>query len=259
MTGRTNFNLWSRYYIEGYDMSGYTREYGPLTQEFDTHEDKSLTASIIGYLIGMGRTSPGTLNGLFDNTATSGLHTVESAAAGGSKTVTIAIGDLAAPAIGDPTFNGVFALNSYRYEPGGESQVSAAMLEFGSPHQPTGMKYSKPWGVLLHDNSAETAANSTTGEGVNNGAASSGGGFLVYHIFSVTGTGNVTISIDDSADDTTYGALSGATSGAIAHTAVPCAGVVQLATNATVKQYLRWQIALDTITACTFALSFVRG
>ena len=81
----------------------------------------------------------------------------------------------------------------------------------------------------------------------------------MYQITAVAGTGNATISIDDSEDGETYGALSGATSGAIAHTAIPCAGIVQLATNATVKQYLRFQVALDTITSVTFALAFVRG
>ena len=257
-TGRTNFNRWSRLYADGYDLSGYTREFGELQWEYDEHEDRNLAASIKGYLPGMARTSPGTVNGIFDNTATSGLHVVASGA-GVQRTVMIPVGIRGVPAVGDPTYMGVFEQLSYKGEPGGESQVSAAMIDFGAQHQPTGLNYDIPWGALLHAKEEETDANTETGAGVNNGAASTGGGYLVYQIFSVTGTGTVTISIDDSADDSTYGALSGATTGAIAHTAVPAAGVIQLATNATVKQYLRWQMALDTITACTFALAFVRG
>lgn len=256
--GRTNFNKYMRVYADGYDLSGYTRIMGPLSWEFEASEDRVLTSTIKGVLCDIANITPGTLNGVFDNTETSGLHAVASGA-GTQRTMMAPIGLLAAPDEGDPVFMGVFQQVSYMASPSSSGETLNAMLEFGGPYQPTRLNYDKPWGVLLHANGEETEANSTTGEGVDNDAASSAGGYLMYQIFSVTGEGTVTISIDDSADDSSYSALSGATSGAIAHGDVPAAGVVQLGTGATVKQYLRWQIAFDTITACTFALAFVRG
>ena len=247
-----------RIYANGYDLSGYSRSIGPLSWEYEQAEDRVLTSAVKGVLNDVASMTPGTLNGVFDNTATSGLHVVTNAA-GTQRTLMIPIGDLAVPAAGDPVFMGVFQQVSYMTSPSSSGETLSATLDFGDSYQPTRLNYDKPWGLLLHASGEETAANSTTGEGIDNDAASSAGGYLMYQIFSVTGEGTVTVSIDDSADDSSYSALSGATSVAIAHGSVPAAGVVQLGTDATVKQYLRWQIAFDTITACTFALAFVRG
>ena len=109
---------------------------------------------------------------------------------------------------------------------------------------------------MLHTKSAETAANSATGAGIDNGAASTAGGYLAFMGFA--GNGTATISIDDSADDSSYSALSGATSGELDFSSVQF-GLVALGTTATVRQYLRWQLALNTATTVTFALAFVRG
>ena len=51
MTGRTLFKH-SRVYIHGYDVSGYTRAYGPLDWTFDEVDLTALTDSVKGYLPG---------------------------------------------------------------------------------------------------------------------------------------------------------------------------------------------------------------
>ena len=79
---------------------------------------------------------------------------------------------------------------------------------------------------------------------------------MTWQVFA--GDGTATISVDDSADDNTYGALSGATSGEIDFSS-PSSGFVALATTATVKRYIRWQLSLNTANTVTFALAFVRG
>jgi hypothetical protein len=257
-TGRT-LQRWARVYIDGYDMSGYTRDIGPLGWMYDEVEQLSLLDGVKGALPNHPELSIGTLNGLFDNTATSGIHAALSSA-GVSRDVLIALGIRANPAAGDPAFMGAFNHNAYQIAPSGND--IALTVPFGKISPAEGMLYEKPWGTLLHANSEATAANTAAGVDDDRRAASTSlGGYLVYQILGVTGTGTVTISIDDNTTNTagTFGALSGATSGAIAHTAVPCSGIVQLGNTATVKRYLRWQMALDTITACTFVLGFVRA
>jgi len=257
-TGRT-LKRFSRVYVDGYDMSGYTREIGPLDWTYPEVEQVALMDSVKGALTDTPEISIGTLNGLFDNTATSGIHAVLSGA-DASRDVLIALGIRAAPAQGDPAFMGMFNQAGYGIAPSGGD--IALTIPFGKISPAEGLLYEKPWGVLLHENTEEDDANSAAGlDDDRRAAQTTKGGFLMYHILAVTGTGTVTISIDDASTNSggSFGALSGATTAAIAHTAVPCAGIIQLGVTATVKRYLRWQMALSTITACTFVLGFVRA
>ena len=250
MAGRT-VSRWARLYIDGYDMSGYARSLSPLVWTFDEADLTALSDSVKGYLPARVNLGIGTVNANLDNTATSGSHVVLSTS-GVPRTVMIAIGDRAEPAAGVPVYAGKFQQASYQAnEDGGAMAVSIAFDDYDAS---TRLNYEIPWGVLLHAKSAETEAN--TGTGVDNGAATAAGGYLIYQVFA--GDGTATISIDDSANNSDWAALSGATTGAIDCSAV-AAGIVQLGTTATVRQYLRWQIALDTATTVTFALAFVRG
>lgn len=252
MAGRT-ISKYSRFYADGYDLSGDTRSFGPLDCDYEYSATAGLTWEVKGGLLGQPSLAIGTLNGIF-NSDTAGIHTVVKTAA--PRNVMIPLGIQAAPVNGDPVFIGKFNQIGYGTEYG--DVMPTVTVPFGGQANSATMKYTDPWGLLLHAKASRTAANSST-TGINNGAASTAGGYLMYQIFSITGTGNVTISIDDSADGSTYAALSGATSGAIANTAAPASGIVQLATNATVRQYLRWQISFTGATACEFALAFVRG
>jgi len=252
MTGRTAAKF-ARFYMNGYDVSGHTRTFGPLVWTYDEQGDAALSDEIKNYLAGHPMLSVGELNGFFDNTATTGLHIIASGA-GVKRTVMCPIGMRAAPAAGDPVWCGEFT--QLGYQEAGEGIVGVNIPFGGWDNTGATKAYEQPWGVLLHANSAATAANSTTGAGINNGAASAKGGYLAYQVFS--GDGTATISIDDSADDSSYLALSGATSGELDCSSVQY-GVVALGTTADVRQYLRWQIALNSATTVTFALAFVRG
>jgi len=255
-TGRT-LSRWARVYINGYDFSGYTRGIGPLTHAYPEVEITALSDAVKGALMGQPEISPGTLTGIFDNTATSGLHTVLNAP-GSLRDMMVAVGIRAVPAEGDQVFMGSFNQNSYDTSPSGDD--IALTLEFGKTSPAEGMKYEQPWGVLLHENSAETGAN--TAVGVDDfGAASTTGGFMMYQILDYEGTGSVVITVQEASsnENAQFAGLTTATSGSIAHTAMPCAGIIQCETDAAVKQYLRWQIALTTLTSVTFVLGFVRG
>jgi hypothetical protein len=253
-TGRTTLKH-SRFYCAGFDLSGYTRSFGPCDWTFEEHDTTCpLGDEVKGYLPGHPSISVGALNGVLDNTVTSGLHAILSTA-GQSRVVMAPFGIRAAPAAGDPVFCGRF--DQLAYTAAGDG-VMAVNIPFGMWDVANLVDYPSPWGTLLHAKGAETAAN--TGTGIDNPTAGETlfGGYMVYQIFAYGGTGSATISIDDSANNVDFLALSGATSGAIAHTSMPTAGIVALGTNATVRRYLRWQLSLATLTSVTFALAFVR-
>lgn len=248
--------IWERLYIDGYDASCYTIDCGERGVDFDLGESFTLCDAVNGVVAGQANVTFGPVNGVFDNTATTGLHVLAVAAQGTRRYITNLRGVNAVPAIGDDAFCAVMLQQSYKATQG--DNMTTASVTFS--HDATaGMNYSQHWGACLHTLSAATGANSAN-TNADGGAASTGGGWLMYHITSITGSGTVTISVDDSANGTDWLALSGATSGAIATASAPTAGFVQLATNATVRRYLRWQIAFGgSASACTFALSMMRG
>jgi len=255
-TGRT-VSKHSRVYVDGYDLSGYTRSIGPLLERYEEAGEAAVTDAVKGYLPNHVQLGVGTLNGIFDNTATSGLHVLHTAGAGSKHVVTVAQGIRAAPAIGDPCYAGHFEQSGYMAEPNGGMVFATVPFDMTSSAATT-LAYPKPWGVLLNVG-AQTDANAGTGVDNPTGGATTKGGFLVYHVLASSNASHTaTISIDDSADDSSYSALSGATTGSITVTA-GVSGVVALSTTATVKQYLRWQLTLGTATSVTFVLSFHRA
>lgn len=249
---RTN-KKYTRFYMDGYDLSGDVSEIGPLSVDFDTEEVAGMNWEIKGSLLGQATVSIGDLNGIF-NGDTAGLH--EFASANSERDCIIPIGSEAVPAAGDPVFCGKFHQKNYMAVPG--NVMVTATASFG-PQSPGALEYDKAWGVLLKAAGNVTAEN--TASGIDNAAETTAGGYMAYQLFSKTGAlGTITISVEDSDDDgdtDAYAEL--ATSGAIAVGSVPTSGIVQLATTATVKRYLRWQVAFSTATGANFALAFVRG
>lgn len=254
-TGRTVAKH-TRVYADGYDLSGDARTIGPLAWTFEEHEFLGLLAELKGALPGQATINVGTLNATLDNTAAH-IHAVLQNA-GVKRNVMVPIGIRAAPAQGDPVFFGQFEQKDYL------SDVAAEGLTVNVPFaawsgDAASLLYDKPWGILLHANAAETAVN--TAIGVDDyGAQTLKGGLMAYQIFAIAGTGTITIKVQDAATNTnpSFADLTGATSGAISNTAVPTADLVALGTAQTVRQYLRWQIALSGITSVTFALAFAR-
>ena len=252
--GRSTSN-YERLYIDGYNMSGYTIDCGERGVEHTTADIFCLSDAVTGVVAGQPTVTFGPVNGVFDNTATSGIHVLANAAQGTRRNIMHVRGVRAAPILGDDTFCFVGLQQSYK---GVFGDAVTANMTF-SQDSTAGMNYGQHFGALLHPFESATVAYSATAS-FDNGAATTKGGWLMYQIYSITGAGTVTISVDDSADSTTFAALSGATSGAIATASAPTSGFVQLATTATVRQYLRWQIAFgSSANDCVFALAFMRG
>ena len=254
-TGRT-LSRWTKIYGGGYDLSGYRRSIPSLPWSFDAPDVSTATDGSDNHLLGSATIGPFSFTGIMDNTATVGLHTLL-AANTANWDIMVPIGMRADPVQGDPVWCGKFPQKSYYSSDDAGAVIST--VEFGLWDAADLIAYRRPWGTMVHALSAATAANTAVGYDDGAGAATAYGGYMMYQITAVAGTGTATISIDDSANNSTWLALSGATTGAIAHDAMPCAGIIALGTTATVRQYLRWQLALDTITSVTFALAFVRG
>lgn len=252
---RTHQKHW-RAYVNGVDLSGYTRQIGALGWVFDAEPDQALTDGCKNILIGKCDISSGPLNAFLDNDA-AGLYSIRAQTL---RNVMYAMGAMAAPVAGDNVFCWKFEDTGYAVEPGGG--FVAASLPFGGASSQGVLTYKKPWGKLLHAKATRlVAAGANTGTGIDDYGADppSLGGIFVYHLFSSDGT--VTLSADEA--DTNLGgsfaALSGATSGEIDATSTPQSGMVALATNAAVKRYLRFQIAYGTATTATFASAFIRN
>lgn len=255
-TGRT-VNRYLRVYLDGYDMSGYTRNLGNIGAEWETPDLTALTDAVKGVLLNQRELSIGPYNGLLDNTATSGLHVITSGSSGAGfgHVVTAAIGVRAAPAQGDPVFCARPIQDGYAASSDGGAM--AATLKFGQHDAANPIGYDKPWGVLVHANASEPSANTAAGVD-DNGGASSAGGVMFWHVLGGS-AGNITIKIQDAAinSNVNFSDLSGATTGSIV-AATPAAGFVALSNTATVRQYLRWQIA-GAAASVTFVLAFIRG
>jgi hypothetical protein len=257
MAGRTHVKH-CRVYTGGYDLSGYSRLIGPLTTEFTAEPTAAMADTIKTAVLGHPSIMVGTLDGLLDNTASSGLHVLHSAA-GGVQIVTVAIGDRAAPAAGDPIFAGSWYQKSYHAAPeiGGTLPVT---MEFGEwATEAATRAYKRAWGNLLHAKGAETAVNGGTANH-DHGASSAFGGFGVLHVFAGDGTATFTIEHSAVNVDGNFDSTGAIVTFATTDTTVPFAEIKPTAAvTTTVQRYIRWQVALGTATSVTFALSFVRG
>jgi|SRR3972149_1582809 len=249
-TGRT-LQKWVRIYAGGYELCSDARSIGPLIWQYDIADLTTMCDEVRGGLPVHARLGIGVLNGVMDNTA-SHLHDLPITS--GSHVVMIPIGIRAAPAAGDPVYNGRFYIDGYEStDDGGASVVN---VPFGDWDVANLINYSKPWGILIHPLGAETAVNTAIGID-DRGAATALGGYMVYQV--TAGNGTATIKVQDAATNTnpSFSDLTGATSGVIT-AAAGVSGLVAIGVTADVRRYLRWQIVLGTATTVTFVVAFVR-
>ena len=245
---------WTRVYFDGYDISGMTRTVGPCGVVSDEADLTAISDAVKGMLANRSQMNCEFVNGLLDNTATTGLHTV-GLTAGDKRTLLIAFGLLAVPAAGDPAFGGQFEQGAYAAV--SEAGAMTVNLPFmGWSASATFNQNYRPFGILVHALGAETAVNTATGVD-DNLAATSQGGYMTYHV--TAGNGTATLKVQDAAtnSDASFADITGVTSGSI-NCAVVQHGIVA-ATTLTVRRYLRWQIVFGTATTVTFVIAFTRG
>lgn len=254
MAGRT-LGKWLRPYVNGYDMSGYANQIGEMGTDFEEVPAFNFSDALQGFLPGQGKASPLAINGVFDPTASVSWH-ANFATADLIRNVIVAIGMRAEPAQGDPAWCIQAHQLTYKVNGGGGNDPVTLSAKFsGWDVSGSTLLYAPPLGVILRPKTATTGVNA--GSGVDDyGAATAFGGLFAYQV--TAGNGTATLSVDDSADNSSFLALSGATSGSI-DCSTPKSGVVALGLTATVRRYLRWQIALGTATTVTAVWAFVRA
>lgn len=258
-TGRT-VKKWWRVYMDAFDCSGWSRDIGPLEVNYDPID---LTAdmgdTVKGYMRGHATVNVGTLNAVFDNTATTGIHTVLKTA-GAKRLVTVALGMRAAPVDGDECFNGEFTQGAYQVNTSGGA-VTVNVPFQGWAADSTYLRYASPWGTLLHANAARTAATGVNADvGFDNptGDRTLKGALFVWHVFA--GDGLATLKVQDAAvnNDGGFVDLALGTSGEI-NCAVKQAGMVWCGGAVyEVRRYVRWQISFNTATTVTFLSALCR-
>ena len=242
-------------YVDGYDLTGYTRTFGPLTQAFEEADSTTLGDAVKNAMPGQVNINPGTLDTVLDNTTGATHSLIQSSA---ERTLMYAIGGRAAPAQGDPAFVGTFLQSEFMTTPASGSAVTLSGKFGGWGATAATLLYNKPWGWLLHAKGAETAVNTAIGiDDTIAGAATAAGGYMCYQLFSSNGT--VTLKVQHAATNTNVSFSDLVSSSAITAAVTPTAGLVALSNTASVSRYIRWQLTFGTATTATFAIAFVRG
>jgi hypothetical protein len=248
----------ARVYVGGYDLSSYVMTLGSMGIEHDTAVTATLTESIKTLSGGFGQAQPvlGQLNGVFDNTAATGLHALH-ATPGSPQIVTVALGMLAAPAAGDVVYAAEHLTTAYGAD-SGQYPVGATLVFGGPPSTIETPQYGQVWGTLLHPSGAETAVNGGTANH-DYGAATALGGVGILHVLA--GNGTCTFKIEHSATNTDaqFDATGAVVTFDTTAAASPFAEIKCVGKTTTVQRYLRWQITLGTATTVTFVMSFIRG
>ena len=99
-TGRRT-NRWTRVYHDGFDISGNSRGLGSTGIVYKESNLTAFSDQVQGYLPFTFDVNCEMVNGIFDNTATTGLHNATvGQTAGARRTLMIAYGILAEPAAG---------------------------------------------------------------------------------------------------------------------------------------------------------------
>ncbi len=248
---------YTRIYVNGYDLSGDARDAGTRGYKAEMPLVFAYSDDVFNTVPGKVSIECGPLNAFLSPMTSGSTGSFELLKAGtGTFDIMIPDGIQAVPAVGCPVF--CAKMEEGEFTANGEG-VIGINVAFPNASYSAIKTYDLPFGLLIHAKGTETGANTAIGT-IDNGAASSKGGVFCYQLFSSNGT--VTLSVDDSAtnlNNAAFAALSGATSGSIDASTTPKSGMVALGTTATVRQYLRWQLAFGTANTATFALGFIRG
>lgn len=246
----------TKIYVNGYEISCQASSIGSVGVSRDAPMVAAYCDDVMNSVLGTGQIQCGPINAFMSPSAATGIHELFDSVDVVTN-VMIAFGSLAVPAVGDPVF--AWTMQQGEYTASGDGVVGVN-IGFPNAAYSTVKGYSNPFGLLVHANGAETAANTAVAT-IDGGAATTKGGIFAWQLFSSDGP--VTLSLDDAAANTgdgDFSALSGATSGEIDASTTPASGMVALGVTATVKRYIRWQLALGLeATTATFALAFIRG
>lgn len=132
------------------------------------------------------------------------------------------------------------------------TRAADGMFTFGVSAQAN--SYGLVWGQQLTAG-LRTDTTATDGTGIDTTASADFGWSAFLHLTAFTGT-NVTMTIEDSADDITYAALTDGSFGAL--TGIGTVRIAGATSTATVRRYIR-AVTSGTFTSATFAVVLHKG
>lgn len=225
------------FFVNGYDLSG---DVGVINAIHDTQNLLDVT--------GLNKGAPERIGGLGDgnidftsffNDGAGASHTILKVMGGGDKRVTYAVNSTLG--------RGGWSLTGKQADYSGTRGADGS-LAFQSSFQSSDGEGLRGGVMLTAGKRTDTTA--TNGSSVNGQAASNFGADLFLHVFSFSGT-DVTVTIQDSANNSAWSNLTGAVFTAI--TAGPTSERIALANDAVVRKYLR---AITTTTGGFSSLVF---
>lgn len=235
--------LGDNYYVDGYDLSGDTRSLGRVSGGPAALDLTGIDRSAYERVGGI-RTGTIQWVSYFNDTAGQ-AHPVLSARPTTDRIATYCRGT----GLGSPAASCV--AKQIGYDP---SRADDGMLTIGVSVDSN--RYGLEWGQLLTAGKrTDTAA--TNGSSVDGAAATTEGGQAYLHVFSFTGT-DVTIGVEDSANNSAFTAVTGLTFTAV--TAAPFTQRLATAAGATVRRYLRAATTTSAgFTSVVYAVVVVRN
>jgi hypothetical protein len=227
-------NLW----VDQYNVSGDVGAVDQINASRNLLDVTGIDAEFMERLPGLGDGSI-SFSGFF-NPSAGAFHAAYGSAFGTALSqVTVSIGT----AIGDPAASIGAARTSYGVTRGADGSIAT------SAAAESGIGYGVDWGFLLNARASATGTATTT---VDNAVATSRGAQAYLHVTTVA-AGTVTVTVEDSADNSSFDAVSG-----LAFTATSAGTAQYLATSstATIRRYLRYNVTGGT---ATFALNVSRN
>lgn len=232
--------LGSAFFVDGYNLSGDVGQLSALKLSTNPLDVSSIDVSGTKRIRGR---SSGEMNwNVFFNDAASQEHV---ALKGLTRSDRYAMWAQACAAIGDSGLAMLGKQLNYDWQVGADGGIVGAvqMLSNGAPIEP---------GVLLTPG-LRTDTSATNGSSLDGSAATTFGLSAYAFLTALTGS-DITLTLQDSADNSTFAAITGG-----AFTAFTAIGAqrLQTAVNGTVRRYVR-VASSGTFTSATFVVLFVR-
>jgi hypothetical protein len=227
--------LGDNFYVGGYDLSGDVNSF-TITSPLQLDEVPGIDV-LAQERIGLQRDGAMDLVNYF-NPATARAHPVYSALPTADAVATVCV----STALGSPA--AAMVAKQIGYDP---ARAANGSLRCGVNAQANG--YGLEWGVQLTAGK-RTDTDETDGSSVDTGGSLSFGGQAWLQVFEFTGT-DATITIQDSADDSSFADVSGLVFTEV--TAAPTAERISISNTATIRRYVR---AVTTTSAGFTSLTF---
>ena len=233
-----------RLYAGGYDMSGDVSAINSINDSQALIEVTGLDSSAVERLAGLGDGAV-EINGWF-NAASGQIHAAL-LNSGKVRTADVVVLIPLGVTVGDVCAFLVAKESNYGLNRGADGSLAVS-----SGYQANG--FGIAWGLMLTAGK-RTDSSAATGSSIDNSSATATGASAVVEVFSL-GSGTVTPVVQDSADNSSFSAISGLTFTNV--TSAPSAERLATSATATIRQYVRFATT-NTFTNAVIACGFKRG